>query len=95
MSFPFDGFNGLPLKFGVIRVLVMIRLKPWCLFSNFLYIESLTKNFKRLAKLVKYTLKKHIYPRFPNLFAEKTMFTMMKSFLKDNKVSVLTQGHMK
>jgi hypothetical protein len=62
---------------------------------KFLYIKSLTIFFKRLAKLLKYALEKHIDPRFPNLLAKKTMFTKMKSFLEDNKVSVLTQGHMK
>jgi hypothetical protein len=62
---------------------------------NFLYIESLTKKFKKITKLFKYTLEKYIYPRFPNLFVEKKKFTTMKSILKDNKVSILTQGHMK
>jgi hypothetical protein len=70
LSFPFYGFNGLPLKFGVIRVFVMIRLEPWFLFSIPMY-KKFDNFFQKISKITQIHIRETHLSKISQFFSGK------------------------
>jgi Fe2+ transport system protein B len=60
--------------------------------SNFVISKKLVKVFEKLAKLVKFTLKKHLYQKFPNFLVKNTTKVVRKKSIAPITTYLVSHG---